>query len=74
MVSPLQVGGPTQPLGLGVGGKRGLKTRITYSTASPEIVNKPLAIYVIPYEQYSTLNTDNIASCAGFMRMYYKDF
>lgn len=48
-------------------------SKITFATSTPEIVNKPLAIYVIPYEQYSTLNTDNIASCAGFMRMYYKD-
>lgn len=53
--------------------KRKRASKITFATATPEIVNKPLAIYVIPYEQYSTLNTDNIASCAGFMRMYYKD-
>lgn len=37
------------------------------------ISNKPLAIYVIPYEQFSTLTTDNIASCAAEMRLYYKD-
>lgn len=53
--------------------KRKRANKITFSTSTPEIVNKPLAIYVIPYEQYSTLNTDNIASCAGYMRMYYKD-
>jgi len=53
--------------------KRKKSRKIVYDTTAPEIVNKPLAIYVIPYEQYSTLNTDNIASCAGFMRMYYKD-
>lgn len=53
--------------------KRKGANKITFATATPEIVNKPLAVYVIPYEQYSTLNTDNIASCAGFMRMYYKD-
>jgi len=50
------------------------KGTITYDTTDgANLVNKPLAVYVIPYEQYSTLNTDNITSCAGFMRMYYKD-
>jgi len=50
------------------------KSMITYDTTDgANLVNKPLAVYVIPYEQYSTLETDNIASCAGFMRMYYKD-
>lgn len=37
------------------------------------IVNKPLAIYCIPYEQYSTLTTDRVGSWSGHMRMYYKD-
>lgn len=46
---------------------------IVFSTSAQEIINKPLAVYVIPYEQYSTLETDNIASCAGLLRMYYKD-
>lgn len=46
---------------------------IVFSTSAQEIVNKPLAVYVIPYEQYSTLETDNIASCSGLLRMYYKD-
>jgi len=50
------------------------KNNITYDTTDgANLVNRPLAVYCIPYEQYSTLNTDNIASCAGFMRMYYKD-
>jgi len=50
------------------------KGNITYDTTDgANLVNRPLAVYCIPYEQYSTLNTDNIASCAGFMRMYYKD-
>lgn len=53
--------------------KRKRSRNIVFSTSTQEIVNKPLAIYVIPYEQYSSYNTDNIASCAGFMRMYYKD-
>jgi len=50
------------------------KGTITYDTTDgANLVNRPLAVYCIPYEQYSTLNTDNITSCAGFMRMYYKD-
>lgn len=53
--------------------KRKRSRNIVFDTTSNDIVNKPLAVYVIPYEQYNTLNTDNIASCAGFMRMYYKD-
>lgn len=53
--------------------KRKRASDIVFSTSAQEIVNKPLAVYVIPYEQYSTLETDNIASCAGLMRMYYKD-
>lgn len=53
--------------------KRKRARDIVFSTSAQEIVNKPLAVYVIPYEQYSTLETDNIATCAGQMRMYYKD-
>lgn len=53
--------------------KRKRSSDIIFSTSAQEIVNKPLAVYVIPYEQYSTLETDNIASCAGLLRMYYKD-
>lgn len=47
---------------------------IIFDQGGADIIGKPLAVYVIPYEQYSTLNTDNVASCAGHMRMYYKDF
>lgn len=53
--------------------KRKRSRDIVFDTTSSTIVNKPLAIYIIPYEQYSTLTTDNIASCAVYMRMYYKD-
>lgn len=53
--------------------KRKNSRDITYDTSGVDIINKPLAIYIIPYEQYSTLNTDNIASITGCMRMYYKD-
>lgn len=48
-------------------------TKIRFDTTSSTIVNKPIAVYCIPYEQYSTAVTSNIASCAGFMRLYYKD-
>jgi len=53
--------------------KRKRAREIVFDTTSADIINKPLAIYVIPYEQYATLETDNIASITGFMRMYYKD-
>jgi len=46
---------------------------IVYNDEDHTIINKPLAVYCIPYEQYSTLTTDNVSSCAGYMRMYYKD-
>jgi len=53
--------------------KRKRSRPIVYNDEDNQIVNKPLAVYAIPYEQYSTLTTDNIASLAGIMRMYYKD-
>jgi len=46
---------------------------IQYQTFTNIVTNRPLAVYIIPYEQYSTLTTDNVASFAGIMRMYYKD-
>jgi len=47
--------------------------KVTYATFTQNIINRPLAVYVIPYEQFSTLTTDNVASMAGMLRMYYKD-
>lgn len=47
--------------------------KIRFDTTSSTIVNKPIAVYCIPYEQYNTATTSNIASCAAFMRVYYKD-
>jgi len=36
--------------------------------------NRPnFAIYLIPYDSYGTLQTDNIASCAYLTRLYWKD-
>lgn len=37
------------------------------------VINNPIAAYVIPYDSYGTLQTDNIASCEVFARHYYKD-
>jgi len=53
--------------------KRKRSSDIIYDTVTQEIVNKPIAVYAIPYEQFSTLETDNIASFACFQRLYYKD-
>jgi len=53
--------------------KRKRSNPIVFNTFGAAIVNKPLAVYCIPYEQYSTLTTDRCGSWAGFMRMYYKD-
>jgi len=53
--------------------KRKRSNNIVFADYNQSIVNKPLAIYCIPYEQYSTLTTDRVGSWAGVMRMYYKD-
>jgi len=53
--------------------KRKRSRDIIYDTTSNDIINKPLAVYAIPYEQFSTLQTDNIGSITSLMRMYYKD-
>lgn len=37
------------------------------------LINKPIALYVIPYDSYGTLITDNIASCALNTKYYWKD-
>lgn len=53
--------------------KRKSNRPVVYDTTDTDIINRPIAIYVIPYEQYSTLETANIASITGNLRMYYKD-
>jgi len=53
--------------------KRKRSRPILFNDEDSQIVNKPMAVYAIPYEQYSTLTTDNVASLAGYMRLYYKD-
>lgn len=41
--------------------------------AGGQVVNNPIGIWVIPYDSFGTLQTDNIASCALTFRLYYKD-
>lgn len=53
--------------------RRKRSSDIVFDTVSVDIVNRPLAMYVLPYDSFGTLTTDNIASGACFMRMYYKD-
>ena len=54
--------------------KRAAGRAIVYDNSSANIVNNPLAMYVIPYDSFGTLITDNIASYAYHCRMYYKDY
>jgi len=49
------------------------KTRPIAYEATGQVINNPIGIYVIPYDSYGTLQTDNIASCAFTYRLYYKD-
>jgi len=43
------------------------------STGSSQIVNNPILMWAIPYEQYSSLETDTVATCAYEGKLYYKD-
>jgi len=43
------------------------------STGSSQIVNNPILLWIIPYEQYSTLETDIVASATYEGKLYYKD-
>ncbi len=38
-----------------------------------EIVNKPLCVYVLPYEYTPTLRTDIIGYCSVFYKLYFRD-
>jgi len=53
--------------------KKNARDIVYDSTGSNQIVNNPIHVWVIPYEQYSTLTTDNIASMAYQGCIYYKD-
>jgi hypothetical protein len=37
------------------------------------MINKPICMYIIPYDSYGTLTTDNIASCAINTKYFWKD-
>lgn len=43
------------------------------STNAQQIVNNPLYVYVIPYDSYGTLISDNVASCSYYGVCYFKD-
>lgn len=49
------------------------KSRPIAYESTGQVINNPIGIYVIPYDSYGTLQTDNIASCALTYRLYYKD-
>lgn len=53
--------------------KRKRNNPIIFNGNSQDIVNRPLLLYVIPYDSYGTLITDKIASFGYYCRMYYKD-
>jgi len=43
------------------------------STNSNQIVNNPVLLWIIPYEQYSTAQTDVVGTCSYYGTLYYKD-
>ena len=49
------------------------KTRPIAYESTGQVINNPIGIYVIPYDSFGTLQTDNISSCALTYRLYYKD-
>lgn len=52
--------------------KRKRARAITYDI-NGVVNNNPIGIWVIPYDSWGTLQTDNVASCALTYRLYYKD-
>jgi len=46
---------------------------ITFDSGAQNIVNNPLALYVIPYDSFGTLISDNVATYAYSARLNYKD-
>lgn len=53
--------------------KRKKASPIVFNQNLAQIVNRPIAVYVIPYEQFSTLETDNVSSVSARCRIYFKD-
>ena len=46
--------------------------KIVFSAANT-IVNNPLAVFILPYDAYATLRTDNVANCQFSYKLYFKD-
>ncbi len=46
---------------------------LVYNQDTNNIINIPLLLYIIPYDSYDTLITDNIVSCEFHYRLYSKD-
>lgn len=47
---------------------------IQYINNTNEHRNNFLSLYVIPYDSFGTLQTDNVASCSWNAKLYWKDF
>ena len=52
--------------------KRRSSSKIHYDLTG-KISNKIFALYVVPYDSFGSLTTDNVASMSYFYRMYFKD-
>ena len=50
--------------------KRKSSAKILFD-ATGVVANNPLALYVLPYDSFGTLITDNIASCAFHFCVYF---
>jgi hypothetical protein len=53
--------------------KRKRANDIVYNQNLQQIVNKPIALYVIPYEEFSTYETDVVGKLDYRVRLYWKD-
>jgi len=53
--------------------KRKRSNTIVFNQNLQQIVNSPISLYVIPYEEWDTYETDNIASMDYRVRLYWKD-
>lgn len=46
--------------------------KIIFSDANT-IVNNPIAVFVLPYDEYAALRTDNVANIQWSYKLYFKD-
>ena len=46
---------------------------VVFDESSANITASPILFYVIPYDSYGSLISDNIASISYYGRLYYKD-